>query len=435
MLNKVSHYIQSQQLLDPAALYLVAVSGGADSVCLLLMLKKLGYTVEAVHCNFNLRGNESLRDEQFVSQLCQTNNVELHIIHFDTATYAKLHKVSIEMAARQLRYRYFEQLRRDIGAQGICVAHHQDDSAETILMNLVRGTGLRGLTGIKPQVGHILRPLLCCRRTEIEAWLQQQGQAYVTDSTNLEDNIIRNCLRLDIIPQLQTLVPQATANILRSSQRLSQALRIYDAYIEAKKAELIEADSICISQLLQQTSPESILFEWLTPLHFTPATIERIFASLAHPQGGRTWQSATHQVIIHQGRLMAQPLQAPLPTLVIPEAGTYVYHQDQKIKVQTLEGPHIEQGVISLDAARVAFPLTVRPIAHGDRFRPIGMKGTKLVSDYLADRHQSLFQRQRTLALCNGAGHIIALLGHCPDDAYKITAQTTKTLLIKLLED
>ena len=163
----VRQYIAKEQLLSADALHLVALSGGADSVALLLILKRLGYTVEAVHCNFHLRGEESNRDEIFVRELCEKVEVKLHLIHFDTVAYAELHQVSIEMAARQLRYRYFEQLRQDIGAEEVCVAHHRDDAVETLLMNLVRGTGIHGLTGIRPRNGHVVRPLLCLSREQI----------------------------------------------------------------------------------------------------------------------------------------------------------------------------------------------------------------------------------------------------------------------------
>ena len=157
ILTTIAQFIERHGLLRHDELNLVALSGGADSVCLLLCLKELGYRIEAVHCNFHLRGEESNRDEQFVKELCKKNNIAIHLTHFDTNTYASLHQVSIEMAARQLRYHYFEQLRCGIGAENVCVAHHLDDSVETLLLNLVRGTGIDGLTGIKWRNGHIVQ--------------------------------------------------------------------------------------------------------------------------------------------------------------------------------------------------------------------------------------------------------------------------------------
>ena len=239
MLNKVREYIEKQCLLESGKRYLVALSGGADSVCLLLVLRQLDYQVEAVHCNFLLRGDESHRDEAFACNLCEKQGVPFHVIHFDTRTYAELHKVSIEMAARDLRYQYFEQLRKDIGAEAICVAHHQDDSVETILMNLLRGTGIHGLSGIKPRNGHILRPLLCVSRKEIEAFLASQHQDYVTDSTNLVADVLRNKLRLKVIPMLNDLWPGASEAIARTARNMAEAEKVYNDAMDREAADII----------------------------------------------------------------------------------------------------------------------------------------------------------------------------------------------------
>ena len=186
-IRRVSQYIEEKHLLQPGDKVLVALSGGADSVALLRVLLRLGYVCEAAHCNFHLRGEESLRDEQFVRELAARLDVPLHVIHFDTNEYAASHGVSVEMAARELRYGWFGQLRRECGARVVAVAHHRDDSVETFLLNLVRGTGINGLQGIRPVNGEVVRPLLCVSRAEILEYLASLGQAYVTDSTNLQD--------------------------------------------------------------------------------------------------------------------------------------------------------------------------------------------------------------------------------------------------------
>ena len=183
----------------------------------------MGYCVEAVHCNFNLRGEESLRDEQFCEDLCQRENIPLHKVHFDTQAYADLHKVSIEMAARELRYRYFFQLKEALGADGVCVGHHKEDSVETILINLVRGTGLSGFDGYSPLANHdVIRPLLCVTRQEIEDYLRQQAVSFVTDSTNLIDDVVRNKIRLNVLPLLSEINPSVTDAILTTSNHLSE---------------------------------------------------------------------------------------------------------------------------------------------------------------------------------------------------------------------
>lgn len=436
MLNKVKQYINNHRLLDADKRYLVALSGGADSVCLILVLKQLGYQIEAAHCNFMLRGDESYRDETFAHALCDKYGIPFHIIHFDTCTYAQLHKVSIEMAARDLRYHYFEKLRQDIQADGICVAHHQDDSVETILMNLIRGTGIHGLTGIKPRNGFILRPLLCVNRQEIEEWLMEQHQDYVTDSTNLEADVVRNKLRLHVIPQLKAITPSAEKNILKTAQYISEATAIYDYYMREALGNLVDSDSIAIEALFQEPSPESLLHQWLSPYGFPPALIERIWLSVATSQSGSEWYSVTHQLTICRGKLILEPKQTERPTLRIPETGVYIYDGTTKIRISQQEGSSIikHPSTACLDAEKISFPLTLRPINAGDRFTPFGMKGSKLVSDYLTDRHLSVFEKRRTLVMCQSDGAILWLAGHRPDTRFCVTSSTRSTLIVTLEE-
>ena len=227
MLNKVRDFIDREGLLTPEGLYIVALSGGADSVALLRILHHLGYRIEAAHCNFHLRGAESDRDETFVKSLCSSLNIPIHLIHFDTAEYASLHQVSIEMAARELRYGYFDQLCKDIGASAVCVAHHRDDAVETFLMNLLRGSGIHGLTGIRPRNGNVIRPLLCLSRDEIEQYLHSIGQDYVTDSTNLVDDVVRNKVRLNVLPLLKDINLRAAENIGKFTCQCISLSRVY----------------------------------------------------------------------------------------------------------------------------------------------------------------------------------------------------------------
>lgn len=239
--------------------YIVALSGGADSVSLLFVLKhlehELGIDVEAAHCNFHLRGAESVRDEEFCKQLCGRLDVPLHLIHFDTQAYADLHRVSIEMAARDLRYGYFENLRRDIEAQDICVAHHRDDSVETVLLNLVRGTGLRGLRGIQPRNGNIIRPLLSLSREDIVQYLDALGESYVTDSTNLHNDVKRNKIRLDVMPLLRELNPSVSQSIFESSLRVGEALKVFD---EAMKRSIADVTATSPSHHLTISTPQHL---------------------------------------------------------------------------------------------------------------------------------------------------------------------------------
>lgn len=431
MLNKVKKYIEKHQLLSFDKHYIVALSGGADSVCLLLAMLRLGYHVEAVHCNFHLRQEESNRDESFVVDLCNKYDIALHLIHFDTKTYAKVHKISVEMAARELRYNYFERLRQDLGFDGICVAHHQNDSAETVLLNLIRGTGIHGLTGINPCNGYIIRPLLCVNKEEITRWLVEQHQDYVTDSSNLQAEVVRNKIRLNILPLLKEINPNVENNILRAAQNLNEIVSIYDKEVSKALEKLLDGNRLDIHALLKETLPKSILFEWLKTYNYSPATIDHIYESLTSLQSGREWTSETHQLTIHQGCLLLEVKVPDLPILRIPEPGNYIYNNNCMLKIESQPQKYIlkDSSYACLDKSKVSFPLTIRPVQSGDRFFPYGMKGSKLLSDYLTDRHLSIFEKRRTLVLCDKQGHIIWLVNHRPDARFCVNDLTQETLL------
>lgn len=433
MWNKVAAFISQHHLLDTDEKHLVALSGGADSVALLLVLRRLGYTVEAVHCNFHLRGDESDRDEQFVRSLCEKESVSLHLAHFDTKTYAELHQVSIEMAARELRYRYFEQLRQDIGACEVCVAHHQDDAVETLLINLVRGTGVHGLTGIRPRNGHIVRPLLCVSRADIVAWLDAVGQPYVMDSSNLVPDVVRNKLRLQVLPLLHEINPAASVNIVKTAHRMAEVERVFDSSVQAALSEHFKDDVIAVKDILDYPAPECLLHELLSAYAFTPAQVEQVFANLAAPSG-RIFQSPTHEAAIDRGRLIIEKRHQPLPILRIPEPGIYNYTDLQKFRFEMSDQVQISKSpdCASLDADKVRFPLTIRPVQSGDRFQPFGMKGTRLVSDYLTDRKRSVLEKRRQLAVTDADGCIIWLVGERTDQRFCIEPATQRMLFINI---
>lgn len=437
---RVRRFIEAGQLLRPGARYIVGLSGGADSVALLLTLKRLGYKVEAATCNFHLRGAESDRDETFCEQLCRREHIAFHRVHFDTLAYASLHKVSIEMAARDLRYAYFEQLRRDLGAEAVCVAHHEDDCVETVLLNLVRGTGLHGLRGILPRSGNIVRPLLCVSRKDIEAFLAAIGQDYVTDSSNLVADVQRNKLRLEVLPLLETLNPAVRQNIARTALNLQEAALVCDESL-ARSAEAVcpsdAQDTIDIAALLAQPSPESTLYYIVSRRGFSPTQTREMLHSL-ETGSGRLWTSPTHELTVDRGRLLMQEKSAPARRpMHIPETGTYVYDSTHRFSFTTEpvgEGyePSRTADCVCLDASLVAWPLTLRSVAEGDRFIPFGMKGQKLVSDFLTDAKCSLFDKRRQLVVCDATGRILWLVGRRADNRFRISPTTTVALRILL---
>lgn len=425
-------------MLHKDKLYLVALSGGADSVCLLRCLKALGYRFEAIHCNFRLRGEESDRDELFCQELCRKLGIPLHLVHFDTRSYAQLHHVSIEMAARELRYAHFKNLCKDMGAGGVCVGHHQDDSVETILINLVRSTGIHGLTGIAPKNDYIYRPLLCVSRKEITDYLQNIQQNYITDSTNLVPDVQRNKMRLEVIPLLESINPAAQQNILQTAQRLADVVSILDGWME-RVAQWKSRGPYWYFPLKEVTH-EYILWYLLKNYQFTSKQVDNIYEN-RNNGSGRVWTSKTHELLIDRDQLvLAQRNDEQLKPLTILEPGVYRYDAKLKIRLSVTTAPISAQtvkdkGCAYMDFDQVSFPLVLRPVQPADRFQPFGMKGTKLLSDYMTDRKMSLFEKRQQLVLTDHQGHILWVVEERLADPYKMTEATQTVLKVEMLHE
>lgn len=437
-LSKIKQFILKHELMYEDGKYLLALSGGADSMALLSVVHSLGYDVEAIHCNFHLRGDESDRDERFCVGQCEKLGITIHLAHFDTKMYAQSHKVSIEMAARELRYSFFERLRKDIRAKDVLVAHHLDDSVETTLMNLIRGTGIHGLTGISPRNGHIIRPLLCVDRHEIEGYLNDKHIEYVTDSSNLSDDVVRNKIRLNVLPMLRTINPSASKSIYHTSERLSQVATVFDDAIKQ------EADAATISIgegeavfAIDRINYEYTLFYILQPYSFSTEQVEDIYSYLnGQSATGRLFASSTHELLVDRGRIVIQPKEKLFKPFKIPETGNYVLPHEKRLTL--VETPIDENFSISkepekccLDAARVRFPLMLRQTAEGDRFCPLGMKGSKLVSDFLTDQKKSLFEKRRQLVVEDASGKIIWIVGVRPDERFRISPESKMALVVE----
>ena len=432
MKNKVAGFIAKHQLLSHDGLHVVALSGGADSVAVLRILCDLGYRVEAAHCNFRLRGEESDRDEQFVKNLCKNLGVSLHLIHFETVEYATLHQVSIEMAARELRYRYFGQLLQDVGAETVCVAHHRDDAVETFLMNLLRGAGIHGLTGIRPHNEHIVRPLLCVSRHDILQYLDSIGQDYVTDSTNLQPDVLRNKIRLQLIPLLEQLSPGASDNIARSATYLSEAEKLYNASVKTHNGDSPFCE-MSISSLRDFPSPLCLLHEWLSPLGFNRSQIDQLLDSL-DGGSGREFISPSHTLIIDRDRIVVEPISAPMRPVLIPEPGNYRVDGQHLLKVESSSDIIVSKtnDCATLDAENIQFPLTLRPVREGDAFCPFGMSGHRLVSDFLTDLKCSVHEKRRQLVVTDATGTILWLVGLRTDNRFRVSDRTTSILSLTL---
>ncbi|MCD8310634.1 MAG: tRNA lysidine(34) synthetase TilS [Prevotellaceae bacterium] len=454
MERKVAQFIASEGLIEPEDKVLVALSGGADSVALLRVLLALGYRCEAAHCNFTLRGMESDRDEAFVRELCHTLHVPLHVARFDTCKEAETRHVSIEMAARYLRYGWFERLRQEINAAVVAVAHHRDDSVETLLLNLIRGTGIGGLCGIRARNGAVVRPLLCTDRKEILAYLDSLDQPYVTDSTNLQATYTRNKIRLRLLPLMEEINPSVRDALIKTAARLADVALVYHHGMAEARGRVQCAEGIDLTALQQAPAPAALLFELLHPLGFNAAQIENIHRSLTG-QPGKVFLSDSWQVVKDRDRLLVTP--RPRQTshkTVITENGETLDGDNRSVitangmtvaadtdrpllHVQTFAYtpgftiPRTKE-TACFDADKLQEPLILRPWRHGDSFIPFGMRGRKLVSDYLTDRKFSLLQKERQWVLCSGDA-ICWLVGERSDDRFKVTDHTKRVTVATLL--
>lgn len=381
---------------------LAALSGGADSVALFRLLCERGTVFTALHCNFHLRGAESDRDEAFVRGLCDRLGIPLAVKHFSTLAFAREQKISVEMAARRLRYEWFDQELHRTGARWIAVAHHRDDQAETILLNLLRGTGPAGLGGMRPRCGHIVRPLLGWHKQDILNYLGSIGQDFVTDSTNLEREARRNVLRLDVMPLLRQINPQAVDHICRAGE-LVRSL-----------TDEAETDGMTLGELHQ----------WLHPLGFTLSQQRDIHRHQSGPSGA-VWLSPTHRLLRDRGQLVAEPRTETAMPAVSQEI-VEVDHAPAWLARQPKDAT-----LAYLDADLLSLPLGQRRIKAGDRFQPYGMKGTKLVSDVLTNLKLSRFQKERQTVMTSGAD-ICWLTGLRSDHRFRVTASTRRVMVLKV---
>ena len=436
--SKVKKYITDNQLLKNNSKIIVGVSGGADSIVLLDILYNLGYECIVAHCNFHLRGQESYRDEYFVEKVAASYNMEYLSANFDTKKHIQEEAISLEMAARELRYAWFEKIRKKNKAKYIAIAHHQDDSVETVLINLIRGTGIRGLTGIAPVNGKIIRPLLCIQRSDILTYIGEKKLNFVEDSTNKEDLYIRNKIRLNVLPLLQSINPSVVQSIQRTSENLLQTEKIYNTYIANIKQKIFIDNRININSLVKENEAKTILFEILFPFGFNSSTVDNIFESI-EKQSGKIFYSANYQVIKDRESFIIEPINNTENTeytifeneLQINEPLSLCF--EQLVNVQDI---NIEKNtnIIYLDKDKLSYPLIVRKWTIGDKFVPFGMKGRKKISDYFSDRKFSLIDKRNIWLLCS-VDDIVWIIGERADNRFRITENTSNVLKITLSND
>ena len=419
IISKVAEYAEREGLQVKGSRWVAALSGGADSVCLLRVLLELGCEVVAAHCNFGLRGEESRRDEEFVGRLCRDLGVPLRVKRFATEEEARARGESVEMAARRLRYEWFEQLRREEECAAVAVAHHKGDQVETVLLNLLRGSGVSGLRGMLPRSGHVVRPLLCLEKREILDYLKEQGQAYVTDSTNLEPVCKRNRLRLEVLPLLRELNPSVDEALCRTAGYMREAeevIRQWGVRSEERGVRSEEGREYC--RLSDVAPPRTWLHYWLAPRGFNRTQIEQILEARA----GSRFLAAKWQLFVGEGELCL----APWPPGEIP----YIL----KVEEEPYEGEwQISKDAweATLDADLLEGELSLRRAEAGDRFYPYGMRGSKLVGDYLTNLKVRSPEREEQLVVCCGE-RIAWLVGRRTDARFAVGEATRRIARLRL---
>lgn len=419
--------------------FIIAVSGGADSIALLHACKYLNMKIMALHCNFNLRGKESDMDEQFVKRFCDNYGIALSVKKFDTTAYARQNGLSIEMAARDLRYGWFREMREKKEMDYIMIAHHADDVAETLFINLCRGTGIKGLTGIKAVNEEILRPLLSCSRVDILNYIDEQCLGYRTDSTNNSMDYVRNRVRHQIIPVLKEINPSFLCTTQENCQALKETEQIFNYGIKQLQEQIMDCENdeilINIAKTLESPAPYTLLYETLHPFGFNKTQIQDILNTQAAIPG-KQFQAGNY--MLTKGRThwrLYDTLQHPSVRIEIAQEGNYMIGDKEYLfTIQPLPDDFIipkDTAIACLDADKVKFPLLVRNWQAGDYFCPIGMKKSKKkISDFFADQKFSALQKQSCLLLLSGE-EITWVINNRIDDRFKITSFTRNILQIK----
>ena len=431
-------YIRQNALFEPQHRILLAVSGGKDSVIMAHLFKQAGFSFGIAHCNFGLRGGESQRDEHFVRTLAALADVSVYVRHFETKRYAAEHKVSTQMAARDLRYAWFEELRVQHGYDRIAVAHHQNDVIETVLLNLVRGTGIAGLHGILPKRGNLIRPLLFLSRQDINQLAEDNEIGFVEDSSNLSTTYARNKLRLDVMPVLKGINPKLEQTFEHNIRRFAETEIVLQQAVEKAKKDICinNANGVYLSlDGIERLEPKRLLlYEILKSYSFTETVVDEVLAA-GSKQTGTSFYSVTHRLTIDRDSLLLTAVateQDFVNQMVHPE-DTRIELTNQIITLHYSDIISFENDPRKayIDADRLSFPMVIRSWQDGDRFRPMGMRNYKKISDFFTDQKIPLPRKAQIPLLINGNGDIVWVAGLRQDDRYKVTGTTKKVAIFE----
>ena len=433
MKNKVQKFISEKSLFIREEKLILGISGGADSVCLMHVFLELGYSFELAHCNFNLRGEESDADEYFVKDLAKEHQLKVHIKQFDTLVYAAENKISTQMAARDLRYAWFEKLRIKSKAKYLAIAHHANDDVETFFINLVRGSGLKGFLGIKEKNNAIVRPLLSVSRLEIEQYLKDRGLVFREDSSNASVKYLRNKIRHELIPLLAQMNPSIQQTVNDEMRILDGVAQIYASKVEEVRKDLTQEKNgivqLEISALLVLNPLHSYLYELLSVYGFS--NVEPISKAL-QGQSGKQFFSSTHQLVVDRENIFISLLNKENEVFEITEKTiSLVYPLEINFKVMADKTIIYDNNIAQLDVEKLKFPLTLRKWKEGDKFMPLGMKKFKKLSDFFIDSKFSIIDKQEQWLLCSGVD-IVWVLGCRIDERYKLESNTKKVYIAQL---
>ena len=439
MVEQFLKYIHSEELFHSSQRILLAVSGGADSMLMLHLFTNAGFSVAVAHCNFGLRGSESDGDEQFVSDYCDKHNLAFYVKHFNTQDYALEKGISIEMAARDLRYSWFDALLKKHGLDLLATAHHQDDVIETFLINLSRGSGIKGLSGIQPKSGKIIRPMLFTSRTEILDYCHRLKIDFRTDSSNMDTVYKRNLIRQEILPLLEQVNPAFRKNAMKTIGTLHETGQLFQQRMSEIRGFVYSEDDqgvmIHIEKLLTLSPLRTILFELIREFGFQIEQIEDIIDSLSK-ESGRKFFSDEYRLIKDREYLLISPFKSKLTQVFYLEEDCHKISFPVHLSLEKLERTadfrfSTHPDVVDLDLDRLVFPLILRHWQEGEYFQPLGMTGLKKLSDFFIDEKYSIPEKENTWILASG-NQVIWIVGKRLDDRFKITTKTKRILRIRM---
>ncbi|MEM6522828.1 MAG: tRNA lysidine(34) synthetase TilS [Bacteroidota bacterium] len=434
MLDKFLQEVETKSLFTTESRLLVAVSGGIDSMTLCHLLLLGGFKFSVAHCNFKLRGDESEQDEQFVMEWCNIENVPFYSRAFTTKSYAIDHGLSIQMAARELRYLWFDEIVLSHSYEYVLTAHNLDDSLETSLFNFTKGTGLRGLTGIPTTKSNIIRPLINFSRKEINEFAKKIGLIWRDDSSNADSKYHRNRLRHNIIPELRRINPSILSTYASSKARLTETYSYLRGILSKKFSPVVTRAGQDIYIRTKKIKSVVELDYLLHPYNFRYSQLNDILNACLASVSGKLFYSTSHQLNIDRGQILISPLISDFSEKIICLEDKNLDNEFYNLEMSVLPvaaGILFESNSASLDFDKLNFPLKLRKWRSGDSFYPLGMKGKKKVSDYMIDSKIPLNLKER-VGVLESDGQIIWLAGHRIDDRFKVTDQTKRIYQIVL---